>query len=317
MFSSGSTAFADAQPAALDPPVETSPIGTSPIGTGTGGQSRRSIGSSEPPDMSDAIRRYQAHGDPQALRAIMEVYDWVAVACARRMHRRPEPLEDLEQVAREALIGAAARFDPDRGVLFKSFAWATAAGALRHHYRSRWQVRVPRGLQELHLLTVRALAELRAAGVHEPTVADLAAYLGVTAGEVTLALDVKYAYVAASLDQRLGADGDGPFDRALGDVDKAIEDTADRINVRNMLDRLPAAQRSVLVLHYFEGRTQADVGVALAVSQAQVSRLLRSALTALRDGLDESGEPQTCVRTTGSPDCFPEQRATHEPALIT
>ena len=239
----------------------------------------------------EAIRRYQQYGDAQALHVIMEAYDWVAVACARRMQRHAEPLEDLEQVAREALIGAAARFDLDRGVLFKSFAWATATGALRHHYRSRWQVRVPRGLQELHLATVRALGELTAAGISEPTVSELAVYMSVSAEEVILALDVRHAYLAASIDHRMDDDNDGPFDRVLGDVDKEIEDTAERVSIREMLDRLPTAQRNVLEMHYFEGRTQAEVGEALGVSQAQVSRLLRSALAVLRDRFDECGEP--------------------------
>lgn len=255
-------------------------------------QSPRLAGLTGQPDPHDeAIRRYQQHGDAQALQVIMEAYDWVAVACARRMQRHAEPLEDLEQVAREALIGAAARFDLDRGVLFKSFAWATATGALRHHYRSRWQVRVPRGLQELHLATVRALGELTAAGISEPTVSELSVYMSVSPEEVILALDVRHAYLAASIDHRMDDDNDGPFDRVLGGVDKEIEDTAERVSIREMLDRLPTAQRTVLEMHYFEGRTQAEVGAALGVSQAQVSRLLRSALSVLRDRFDECGEP--------------------------
>ncbi len=258
-------------------------------------ESTRFVGVADHSDVHEAIRRFQQHGDTQALQTVMTAYDWIAVACARRMQRHAEPLEDLEQVAREALIGAAARFDPNRGVLFKSFAWATATGALRHHYRSRWQVRVPRGLQELHLATVRALSELTAAGISEPTVSELAVYMSVSPEEVILALDVRHAYLAASLDHQLADDRDGPFDRVLGAVDKAIEDTAERVSIREMLERLPSAQRTMLVLHYFEGKTQAEVGVALGVSQAQVSRLIRSALAVLRDRFEECGEPQMLV----------------------
>jgi RNA polymerase sigma-B factor len=254
------------------------------------GRPRRSTPVAGDGHLDDAIRRFQDHGDVQALQEVMTAYDWIAVACARRMQRYSESLEDLEQVARESLIGAATRFDLDRGVLFKSFAWATATGALRHHYRGRWQVRVPRGLQELHLATVRALAELTAAGSGEPTVTQLAEYMSVSAEEVIVALDVRHAYLAASLDHRIEGDRAGSFDRALGDFDHAIEGTADRVNIREMLGRLPSAQRTALVLHYFEGRTQAEVGVTLGVSQAQVSRLIGSALAALRGRFDASDE---------------------------
>src|SRR5215204_98458 len=66
--------------------------------------------------VNELVRRFQVGGDVEALGAVMAAFDWVAVSCARRMHRRGEPIEDLEQVAREALMGAVSRFDVDRGV---------------------------------------------------------------------------------------------------------------------------------------------------------------------------------------------------------
>jgi RNA polymerase sigma-B factor len=245
--------------------------------------------SGETPDtatpLNQSIRRFQQNGDPAALHAVMAEYDWVAVACARRLQRRGEPIEDLEQVAREAIIGAAARFDCERGVPFKSFAWATAAGALRHHYRSRWQVRVPRSLQEMHLATVKALAELSVAGGREATVDEIAAHLRVDREEVILGLDVRHAYLVESLDQPTSDDGTGGDHRALGTVDNAIEGIADRLNIRDVLNRLPEDQRAALTMYYFDGRTQSEVGEELGVSQAQVSRMMRAGLSALRISL--------------------------------
>ena len=235
--------------------------------------------------LNESLRRFQQCGDPAALHAVMAEYDWVAVACARRLQRRGEPIEDLEQVAREAIIGAAARFDCERGVPFKSFAWATAAGALRHHYRSRWQVRVPRSLQEMHLATVKALAELTGAGGREATVDELAAHLRVDREEVILGLDVRHAYLVESLDHSQSEERTGGAERVLGAVDHAIDSVADRLNIRELLDGLPPDQRTALMMYYFEGRTQSEVGAVLGVSQAQVSRMMRSALVALRASL--------------------------------
>ncbi len=95
------------------------------------------------PDVDERIARFQDHGDGAALDSVMAEFDWLASACARRLQRRGESIEDLEQVAREGLLGAVARFDVNRGVPFKSFAWATVLGALRHYYRGRWSSATP------------------------------------------------------------------------------------------------------------------------------------------------------------------------------
>jgi RNA polymerase sigma-B factor len=270
---------------------------TTSISESTGPSGRRANGEEfANSELNEAIRRYQADGDPQALQTVMAACDWVAVACARRMHRRGEPLEDLEQVAREAVIGAVARFDLDRGVQFKSFAWATAAGALRHHYRGRWQVRVPRALQELHLAVTKAASELTASERREPTVDEIAARLDVAREDVILALDVSHAYLVESFDHRVG-ERDRPYERVLGVVDASIESVPDTLHVRDMLESLSPTHRTVLMMHFFMGKTQSEVGEALGVSQAQVSRLMHSALVALRGGFEAAHAPKSLPRS--------------------
>lgn len=151
-------------------------------------------------DADACIARFQEHGDATALEMVMAEFDWLAVACARRLQRRGESIEDLEQVAREGLLGAIARFDATRGTAFKSFAWATVLGSLRHYYRSRWQVRVPRALQEMNLAALRAIEELTAAAGRAPTVKELAAHLNTNSEDVLLALEVGHAYRGEPID---------------------------------------------------------------------------------------------------------------------
>jgi RNA polymerase sigma-B factor len=231
------------------------------------------------------IRRIQDDDDQRALSALMAEFDWVAVKCARRMYRRGESIEDLEQVAREALLGAVARFDVHRGVAFKAFAWSTAMGILRHHYRSRWQVRVPRRLQELHLATMQAIQHLSAVEGRAPTVDELADHLHADRDDVILALDAGHAYRAGSLAEPLNDHRGGTMrhERTLGTLDEAIESIAERTHVREMLASLPLRQRQILVMRFFEGRTQTEIGQSLGISQVQVSRLIRAALDTLRD----------------------------------
>jgi RNA polymerase sigma-B factor len=231
------------------------------------------------------IRRIQDDDDQRALDALMAEFDWVAVKCARRMYRRGESIEDLEQVAREALLGAVARFDAHRGVAFKTFAWSTAMGVLRHHYRSRWQVRVPRRLQELHLATMQAIQYLSAVEGRAPTVDELAVHLRTDRDDVILALDVGYAYRAGSLAEPLSDHRGGTMqhERTLGGSDEALEAVPERAHVRELLASLPLRQREILVMRFFEGRTQTEIGRSLGISQVHVSRLIRASLDTLRD----------------------------------
>ena len=238
-----------------------------------------------PTAVNGLIQRVQHGGDQRALDALMTEFDWVAVGCARRMYRRGESIEDLEQVAREALLGAVSRFDVNRGVAFKAFAWSTAIGVLRHHYRSRWQLRVPRRIQELHLTTMRAIQDLSAAEGRSPTVDELADHLRVDREDVILALDAGHAYRAGSLDESLNDHQGRPVrqERMLGALDEAIEATADRARVRELLSSLPQRQQEILVMRFFEGRTQTEIGRRLGLSQVHVSRLIRTALHTLRE----------------------------------
>jgi RNA polymerase sigma-B factor len=234
--------------------------------------------------VNETIRRIQCDGDPRILETLMMQFDWVALNCARRMYRRGESLEDLEQIAREALLGAVERFDVLRGVAFPSFAWSTAMGALRHYYRSRWQVHVPRGLQELCLATARAIEELTATHGRAPTIDELAEHLRAVPDDIILALGAGHGYRADSLDRTLRGNDKTSMcqDRALGAMDEAVEGVADRTRLGELLATLPLRDRTILMMRFYEERTQREIGASLGVSQVQVSRLLRAALCSLR-----------------------------------
>jgi RNA polymerase sigma-B factor len=111
------------------------------------------LSSTVPADRTDPRTlhlRLAADADPAVLAELVDHYRGYATALARRLHRRGLPLEDLEQVALEALVKALQRFDPGRGVPFPAYATPTVIGAIKRHYRdSGWMVRVPRGVHEL------------------------------------------------------------------------------------------------------------------------------------------------------------------------
>lgn len=226
--------------------------------------------------------RLAEHGDRSALARLVDEYDRYAVSLARRLYRRREPLEDLEQVAREALVLALRRFDPSRRLPFPAYATPTIVGAVRHHYRDHgWLVRVPRSAHDLsvavHATTERLLAEQG----RTPTLRELAAAMGVGIDQLIAAQDAEYARDVASIDAVLLDGGEG-IGSQIGVEDPLLSAAADHLDLSDAIDSLNDSHRQILHAYYFEGRTQAQIADALGVSQMQVSRLLARILRHLR-----------------------------------
>jgi len=206
---------------------------------------------------------------------------------ARRFRDRGEPLDDLVQVGTVGLINAVDRFDPTRGVELSTFATPTIVGEIKRHFRDRgWAIRVPRRLQELRIAIGRATADLSQELGRSPTVAELAERLDITQDEVLEGLDSAQAYATASLDGGAGDSDDdehpGSLQDVLGSVDTAIEGVDNRETLKPLLAALPERERAILMMRFFQNRTQAEIATELGISQMHVSRLLARTLAQLR-----------------------------------
>ncbi len=206
---------------------------------------------------------------------------------AARFRSRNEPMEDIIQVGTIGLIKAIDRFDNERGVEFPTFAMPTIIGEIKRFFRdTSWSVRVPRRLQELRLSLTRAGDELSQKLDRSPTVAELAACLGVSEEDVVEGLAVGNAYTASSLDTApTDEDGDGPLAERLGYEDAAMEGVEYRESLKPLLARLPARERRIIMLRFFGNMTQSQIGDEIGISQMHVSRLLTRTLATLREGL--------------------------------
>lgn len=236
----------------------------------------------------------RAHaGDGHARERLIERYLPLARRLARRYQRSEEPLEDLVQVASLGLVKAVDRYDTARETAFSSFAVPTILGELRRHFRDRtWSVRVPRELQELALRVDKTVASLSSATGRAPTVAEIAAAMNVGEEQVLDALQAAAAYRAGSLDApRAGASGDEMAGEtladAIGDEESGFAHAEERATLEPMLAHITERERLVLRLRFSEDLTQAEIGERIGVSQMQVSRLIRQAISRLREGLRE------------------------------
>jgi RNA polymerase sigma-B factor len=197
--------------------------------------------------------------------------------------------EDLEQVARLALVQAARRFDPGRGCQFSTFAAVTILGELQRFFRDRGPaMRVPRRWWELRPRLEKSRERLARLVAREPTVTELAAHLSVSEADVAGALGIYELYHLQPLDQaRTMHEGGEPESLAgtIGFTDPQLEAVEQHVAFQQVMQRLPDRLRQVLQQRYFQGRSQREVARELGVSQMQISRLERRALAQLREEL--------------------------------
>ena len=196
---------------------------------------------------------------------LVEIHLPLVEYLARRFRNRGEPLDDLVQVATIGLIKSVDRFDLDREVEFSTYATPTIVGEIKRHFRDKgWAIRVPRRLQELKLSLTKATSELSQKNGRAPTVAELAAHLGMTDEEILEGLESANAYSAVSLDAPDGGDDDSPaVADSLGMIDEALEGVEYRESLKPLLEKLPAREKRILMLRFFGGMTQSQIAVDL------------------------------------------------------
>jgi len=237
-------------------------------------------------DTKDLHRRYRATGDEAAREALVERYQGLVRRLASHYNSGSEGFDDLVQVANVGLLNALERFEPERGLAFRSFAVPTILGELRRYFRdTRWAVHMPRGLQERFLLVERAADQLSGTLGRVPTATDIARKLELTEEKVAGAFAVRHGYDALSLD-RPQRDADGDEDLSLldtlGEEEDRYELIAYRESVAGTMRALPRREQAILRLRFADDLTQTEIADRMGVSQMQVSRLLRRSIDRLR-----------------------------------
>ncbi|WP_165807175.1 sigma-70 family RNA polymerase sigma factor [Nocardioides currus] len=236
---------------------------------------------------ADAARARDDEHRHEMHEQIMVLNIGVAHAVAHRFTNRGVDVQDLEQVACEALMKAVQRFDHTRDHDFLSFAVPTIRGELQRHFRDLgWMVRPTRRVQETQWQAARTEEHLTSDLGRTPTGEEVIAALGISREEYAEAQSAHGCFVPASLDQPLAPGEDGAD---LGSTLTAAESDLDAAEARVILAprarELSERERLVLYLRYFEDLTQVEIGHEIGVGQAQVSRILNSALATMRDGL--------------------------------
>jgi RNA polymerase sigma-B factor len=261
----------------------------------------RQTGGNEEQGASDEelIRLVQTlpHGSERrdrACEALLARHGHLVRAAVHRHRVAPDLAEDLTQVGYLGLIKAITNFDPAVGTSLAAYAQPCVNGEIKRHFRDkRWQLRVTRPAQELRLELRRATDDLSQQFAHTPSDTELARHLQISQDEVATARLAARAFTAASLDTPVSADdGAASIGELIGDDDPGLEHTLNMEALRTHWDELPGPDQLLLLMRFYGNMTQSEIGERLGVSQMQVSRLLRRALTYLRERLTEPGPGQ-------------------------
>ncbi len=232
------------------------------------------------------LTRYRESGDPAAREQLVKRFLPLARQLARRYQRTNEPLDDLMQVASVGLVKAIDRFDPDRGTAFSTFAVPTILGELKRYFRDvGWAAHVPRGMQERAMRLEQGVEALHRKLGRSPSTKEVAAELGQSEEEVLEALEAQSAYDAVSLEQQRSDDSDGgdTYADTLATEDESYELVEYEATIAPAMKALPARDRMILHLRFSEDMTQSEIAERIGVSQMHVSRLIRQALSRLRE----------------------------------
>ncbi|HZE03704.1 MAG TPA: SigB/SigF/SigG family RNA polymerase sigma factor [Solirubrobacteraceae bacterium] len=236
-------------------------------------------------ETDELLRRYRDGQDPALLEEIVRRFEPLARSVARRYGARGEPMEDLTQVAMVGLLKAIARFDPDRGFAFTSYATPTMLGELKRYFRdSGWAVHVPRGVKERALELAGVTEELSNRLGRSPSLSELAEAMNATEEQTLEAIEAYHARHASSLEH--GSDdeetGVPQLAQVLGAEDERLEQAEYLTMIAKGAETLSESDRMILYLRFGRDMTQSEIASRIGTSQMQVSRLLRAAIEKIR-----------------------------------
>ena len=221
-------------------------------------------------------------GDKAALEQLVIDNAGLVRSIAVRFRDRGTDMEDLMQIGTIGMIKAIRSFDTARGTAFSTYAVPMIIGEIRRYLRDNNAIRVSRSLRDIAYKSLSARDRLQAELGREPTVQEIARKLELSAEDVTLALEAIQDPV--SLCEPIG--GEGADALTIGDQVRddnvSAENWLQNIAIREAMDRLNEREQRILNLRFFQGRTQMEVAGEIGISQAQVSRLEKAALSHMR-----------------------------------
>ena len=206
----------------------------------------------------------------------------LVLSVIQRFNGRGENVDDLFQVGCVGLIKAIDNFDISLNVQFSTYAVPMIIGEVRRHLRDNNPIRVSRSMRDLAYKALQVKEKLLAESQKEPTVEEIAKELNIDKEEVVISLDSIQDPI--SLQEPVyneGAESIYVMDQ-VKDVKNTDELWAENITILEAMKKLSDKEKLIVNKRFFDGRTQMEVAEEIGISQAQVSRLEKSAIERIK-----------------------------------
>ena len=236
----------------------------------------------------DTLLRLAKAGDKKAREKLIEGNLRLVLSVIQRFDKRGESPDDLFQVGCIGLMKAIANFDPDKQVKFSTYGVPMIAGEVRRYLRDNSAIRVSRSIRDVAYRVLQCKEAMLSAMNREPSLEEIARELDLTVEEVSQALDAVCAPV--SLYDPVYADGGDPLTvmDQVRDTKNTEGNWMEHIALRDAFQSLGDREKQILSLRFYDGKTQMEVANVLGISQAQVSRLEKGAIGAMRKSVSVS-----------------------------
>ena len=233
-----------------------------------------------------ALLEMAAGGDAEAQKRLVEENMGLVWSVVKRFSGRGYELEDLAQVGAIGLIKAVRHFDTQYNVRFSTYAVPMIIGEIKRFLRDDGPIKVSRTLKEAASKGRRAEEQLRRELGREPTIGEISQRCGIEADMLSEAFDASAS--PESIYDTVYDDGG----KTLTVLDKLStgsqeETIINRVMVETILRSLKPRERQVLVMRYFQGKTQSEIARLIGVSQVQVSRIEKNTIQRIREKWSE------------------------------
>lgn len=224
-------------------------------------------------------------GDMEARETYIKGNLRLVLSVIKRFAGSNENVDDLFQIGCIGLIKSIDNFNPEIGVKFSTYAVPMIIGEIRRYLRDNNSIRVSRSLRDTAYKAIHAKELLSKELSREPTIEDIAEKIDIPKEDIVFALDAIQCPI--SLYDPVYTDGGDTLyvmDQ-ISDKKNREETWVEELSLSDAMKRLNERENYIIKLRFFEGKTQMEVAEEIHISQAQVSRLEKSALKNMKNYL--------------------------------
>lgn len=207
----------------------------------------------------------------------------LVLSVIQRFTGRGETLDDLFQVGCIGLIKSIDNFDISQNVRFSTYAVPMIIGEIRRHLRDNNSIKVSRSMRDIAYRAMQIKEQIMSSKNKEPTIEEIATEMGICKETVVLSLESIVEPI--SLNEPVFSDNNGDTVYIMDQIGDNDDDSnwLDGIFMKQAIKKLGVREKNILSLRFLKGKTQMEVAKEIGISQAQVSRLEKSAMKKIKE----------------------------------